>query len=106
MKKNRFPTDLNNLYLPFHIVREADLLTSYDFSRGIIYKLYQLENNNNNINNLIDSYEDTIKLFNSRVFKHNDDNLFITNAGKELSKELEINTINDINNWNDVLFKK
>ena len=38
VKKNGFP-DLQNYQLAYHIVREADLLSAYDFDRCMIYNI-------------------------------------------------------------------
>ena len=67
-----FP-DLGEYQLAYNIVRESDLLTSYDFDRCIIYKMYV---NNYTIN---EAYDDAINLFENRVFKYNTDNLFLLN---------------------------
>ena len=120
VKKNGFPTDLGKLYLPYHIVREADLLAAYDFDRCMIYNLYLTNNNlvkntnldnfvnfENNIdfsNNLIETFDDATKLFVRRVFAHNDDKLFITKSGKELSLQLENLSRSRINDWENILF--
>ena len=48
----------------YHIVREADLLSAYDFDRCMIY---QINKNNGNIET---SFNDAEMLFNNRVFKH------------------------------------
>ena len=80
VKKNGFPEDLGELYLPYHIVREADLLSGYDFDRCMIYNLYFTNTNTNT--NLLETFDDATKLFEKRVFTHNYDKLFITKSGK------------------------
>lgn len=107
VKKKGFPGDLGNLYLPYHIVREADLLSAYNFDRCMIYKLYLLNDDivKNNINfddnndNLLEAFNDARKLFNSRVFTHNIDNLFVTETGKLMSLELEKYSNQRIKDW-------
>lgn len=116
IKKNGFPINLNELYLPYHIVREADLLSSYDFDRCMIYNLYltiDKKNNKNNSqpyftnhlsNNLLETFNDATKFFDRRVFMHNNDELFITEKGKELSLLLENQSRLRIDNWKNILF--
>jgi len=81
VKKNSYPK-MEDYQLAYHIVREADLLAAYDIDRCIIYGL--------TIEKL--SYNDAIirgrELFTNRVLRYIDDNLFITEYGKKLSKEL------------------
>lgn len=117
VKKNGFPTDLGELLLPYHIVREADLLSAYDFDRSMIYNLHLTNeknygNNNNHIdflnnpsNYLLETFDDAIKLFENRVFMHNNNKLFITKKGKELSLQLENNSKTRIEEWKNILFR-
>ena len=100
VKKNGFPKISDELYIPYHIVREADLLTGYDFERAMNYKLQNFDTN------LYDAYDDAVKLFNDRVLKHNDDNLFITKTGKHISRNLEKKTHKKLQHWKNILFKK
>jgi HD superfamily phosphodiesterase len=96
VKKNGFPTNLGNYELAYHIVREADLLSAYDFERCIIYNLYNLNGDFNS------AYNDAIKLFDNRVFNHNKDGLFITNYSKQQSLILHANALKKINNWSNL----
>jgi HD superfamily phosphodiesterase len=74
----------------YHIVREADLLASYDFDRCIMYQMYKYN----------DNYEDSFKiakeLFENRVLKYNSENLFTSEYSKLVSKNLEIDAIKKI----------
>ena len=74
IKKNGFP-DLKEYQLAYNIVREADLLTSYDFDRCIIYNMIKYNNNYK------ESFDDALNVFENRVFKYHDDNLFFTKYG-------------------------
>ena len=56
VKKNGFP-NLNEYQLAYNVVREADLLTSYDFDRCIIYKM--MKNNEN----YEESFNDALKVY-------------------------------------------
>ena len=96
VKINGFP-DLKEYNIPYHIVREADLLAAYDFDRTILYKIYNSEED------ILNSFDDAINLFHNRVFKHNDHNLFYTNYSKNKSKELYYNSIDRIKNWDEIV---
>jgi HD superfamily phosphodiesterase len=89
VKKNGFP-ELNEYQLAYNIVREADLLASYDFERCIIYNMLKEKNSYSN------AFLDATNLFEKRVFKYNDDKLFLTDHGIKLSKELHLNSIKRI----------
>ena len=99
VKINGFP-DLGEYQLAYHIVREADLLAAYDFDRCMIFKM------NTNNYSFHDAFNDAINLFENRVFKHNHDNLFITNYSKQLSLLLENESRIRIQNWKSILYKK
>jgi hypothetical protein len=81
VKQNGFP-DLGEYTMAYHIVREADLLTAYDFNRAMIYRMY------NSQDNFIDAFENSKILFEKRTFRHEEDGLFITEYSKEKSREL------------------
>jgi len=97
VKKKGFPKNLDKLYLPYHIVREADLLSAYDFDRCMIYNIYS------NNYNIYEAYNYSVNLFENRMFKHNEDNLFVTEYGKYLSLQLEKESIKRINQWKEIL---
>ena len=96
IKKYGFP-NLGEYQLAYNIVREADLLASYDFDRCIMYQM--LKNN--------DSYDksfiDALNIFDKRVFKYNDDKLFTTKYAQNLSKMLHDKALKRISNLNKVL---
>ena len=84
VKKYGYPTDLPEKYmLAYHIVREADLLAAYDFNRCILYRMMKTQANYS------EAINNASTLFENRVFKHNEDNLFITDYSKQLSLKLE-----------------
>ena len=92
VKKNGFPNH-GKYQLAYHIVREADLLSAYDFDRCMIYNI-------NKKNGDIDkAFIEAQDLFEKRIFKHNEDQLFITEYSKIKSFELEKIAIDRINNW-------
>jgi HD superfamily phosphodiesterase len=86
VKKDGFP-DLGEYQTAYNIVREADLLASYDFDRCINYQM--LKNNQD----YDKSFLDATNLFNNRVFKYRDDNLFLLDYSKCLSLKLEHSAI-------------
>jgi len=96
VKKHGFP-ELGEYQKAYHIVREADLLSSYDFDRSIIYHM-------NRGNNFLDSYGNALNLFNDRVFKYNSDNLFLSDYSIKVSRELTIQAITRINSWKKIIF--
>jgi hypothetical protein len=89
IKKYGFP-DLKEYQFAYNVVREADLLTSYDFDRCIIYNM--IKNNNN----YEESFKDALNVFENRVFKYHSDNLFFTKYGLIESHRLKIDAINRI----------
>ena len=92
VKKQGFP-DLGEYQLAYHIVREADLLTAYDFDRCLIYNMKQ---KNGNILEAIDEAED---LFTKRMFLHNSHGLFLTDYSKQKSLELHSDAVYRIKFW-------
>jgi len=89
VKKNGYP-NLGEYQLAYHIVREADLLSAYDVDRSTIY---QMQHDNYNY---VDSLQKVIELFEIRVLKYIDDNLFITDYSKEKSFFLHQQSEKDI----------
>ena len=87
--KNGFP-QLGEYQLAYNIVREADLLASYDFDRCIMYQM--LKNNDNYEISFINAK----KVFEDRVFRYNDNKLFVTDYSKNLSNKLEKTAIKRI----------
>ena len=79
--KNGYP-NLGEYQQAYHIVREADLLASYDFDRCIMYQMLKRNEPYDK------SYEDAKNVFNSRVLKYRDNNLFVTDYSKSLSEKL------------------
>jgi len=98
VKKNGFPI-LGEYQHAYHIVREADLLSAYDFDRCMTYKLHL---NNGDID---DAFEDSLDLFNHRVLQHNKDNLFLTDYSLLKSRELHIQSLQRIQSWKQILKK-
>lgn len=96
VKKNGFPW-LHEYQLSYHIVREADLLTAYDFDRCMIYNMYKKEGD------IETAFSEANELFQKRVFKHNDDGLFITDYSKKCSLLLHVNSQHRIDLWKNII---
>lgn len=98
VKKNGYP-DLGHYQIAYHIVREADLLSSYDFDRSIIYHM-------NKGNNLTTSYFNALELFNNRVFNYNTDKLLLSDYAQQKSVGLSATAIKRMLSWNRILKSK
>jgi HD superfamily phosphodiesterase len=98
VQKNGFPI-LGEYQHAYHIVREADLLSAYDFDRCMAYKLHL------NGGDIDDAFEDSLDLFNNRVLQHNKDNLFLTDYSLLKSRELHMQSLQRIQNWKQILKK-
>jgi hypothetical protein len=83
----------------YHIVREADLLTAYDFDRCLIYQM------NKNGGDLEEAFKNANELFDNRVLKHNDDNLFLFDYSKKESLVLHQVALQRINSWKKILIR-
>ncbi len=97
VKKNGYP-DLGDYQMAYHVVREADLLSSYDFDRSIIYHM-------NRGNTLTDSYSNALDLFENRVFKYNSDKLLLYDYSMKMSRTLTAQALHRIKSWNRILLK-
>lgn len=92
--------DLGIYQSAYHIVREADLLTSYDYNRCVIYKMMR-EN---------ETYERAIKnadeLMKERVLQYVCKNLFVTDYSKRKSTILHHNLIQYLHNHRGIQHSK
>jgi HD superfamily phosphodiesterase len=96
VKAYGFP-DLHEYNMAYHVVREADLLAAYDFDRSLIYNM-------NNVNpDFVTSYPNACTLMDTRVMKHLEDELFITDYGMQLAKQLEQNVFRRMIQWHWLL---
>ena len=96
VKEHGYP-DLGDYQLSYHIVREADLLDAYNFDRSIIYNMNNVDSKFSN------SIYNAMNLFETRVFMHNQHNLFVTDYSKKLSKDLEQEAHTRIQSWKRIL---
>jgi HD superfamily phosphodiesterase len=99
VKKQGFP-DLGNFQDAYHIVREADLLTAYDFDRSMIYHMYKSPTRNIDATNAFMNAND---IFEKRILKHNEDGLFITNYSKMESQKLHNHAVVRMQTWKKIL---
>lgn len=97
VKEHGFP-DLGEYQTAYNIVREADLLTAYDFDRSIIYHM-----NNHIVLDLQTSFHNAKTLFSERVFRHNEDGLFFTDYAKKQSIVLHDNAFQRMWFWKNIL---
>jgi hypothetical protein len=81
VKKNGFPI-LGEWQFAYHIVRESDLLTSYDFDRCVIYGMYRESLP------YTDAFIRARTLYNNRVLQYIKDGAFITEYGLSKAHEL------------------
>ena len=95
--KNTGYPDLGIYQMAYHIVREADLLSAYDVERSIIYKM------NHESGDFNASFQDALTLFDNRMFKHNEDKLFVTKYSKHMSRILEKEACLRIKQWKIIL---
>jgi len=99
VQNNGFP-ELGDKQLAYNIVREADLLTAYDFNRCMLYKLYRQPSAT-----IDDVFEDARDLFNVRILKYGDNGLFTTDYAKKEAFNLHGQSLVQINNWKKILKK-
>jgi HD superfamily phosphodiesterase len=81
VQKVGFPS-LDTYQTAYHIVREADLLTAYDFDRSMIYHM------STGNRSLDDAFLNAKDLFYDRVLRHNEDGLFFTRYAQRHSNTL------------------
>ena len=92
IKKDGFP-NLGKYQLAYHIVREADLLASFNFDRAMLYHFYH------STDDVVKTYENSKDFFENRVLKYEQNNLFMTNYGKAQAQLLRIKSISQIQSW-------
>ena len=95
VKKRGYP-ELNEYQMAYHVVREADLLSSYDFDRSIMYHMHRG-------NSLSDSYKNALEIFRDRVFNYNTDKLLLTEYSRQLSAKLALKAVKRMKTWRNIL---
>jgi len=96
VKKHGFP-ELGEYQLAYHIVREADILAAYDFDRCMVYHMQKI------IQDMEDAFQAANKLFENRIFRHNEDGLLLTDYSKQQSAVLHNAALNRIDSWRAIL---
>jgi hypothetical protein len=98
VKKDGFPN--MGIYQPaYHIVRESDLLSAYDFDRSMIY---HISKSNSSIDT---AYKNAEELFQKRVFQHKNDGLLISDYSNAMHHELSNIARKRMNHWNRMISK-
>jgi hypothetical protein len=98
IKKEGFPKfDEIDHYWAYHVVREADLLSAYNFDRCMIFHIKKQKGD------LESAFHIAENLFQNRVLKHNEDKLLLTEYSKTNYLELHNNAIQRINAWKKIL---
>lgn len=85
IKKNGLPNH-GELQLPFQIVRESDLLESYDVDRCILFDMLK------NDKRYVTSFKNAKDLFDVRMFRYLENGDIKTSEGVEIAKDLELNS--------------
>jgi len=107
VKKYGFP-DLQEYQMAYNVVREADLLSAYDFDRCMLYNIRCQTKNNGGVLDavtMLDAFNDANELFYNRVLNHEKDKLFVTSYSKHNYLDLHIQAIKRINAWKRMLTK-
>jgi len=89
VKKYGYP-DLGKYQSAYHIVREADLLSAYDFDRSLVYQMMHEKYN------YVNSLDATHKLFQTRILNYRKDGLFVSDYAKQESDILHKKAINEM----------
>jgi hypothetical protein len=96
VKRDGFP-NLGKYQMAYHIVREADLLAAYDFDRAIIYHM------NKTNGDFLKSYENAFEIFQTRVLRHHEDDLFVTDYAKTKGYDLKFKAHMQIDHWKKII---
>jgi hypothetical protein len=95
VKTNGYP-DLGEYQLAYHIVREADLLASYDIDRCIMYRMHSRNANYST------ALTQALDLFDYRVFKLLKDKLFVTEYSKREAIKLHKKALKDVESLSEI----
>ena len=96
VKANGYPK-LGEYQLAYHIVREADLLASYDIDRCIMYRMYSSNANYST------ALMEALNLFDYRVFQMRKDKLFVTKYSKIEALKLHKKAQKDVESLREIL---
>jgi len=98
VKKDGFP-NLGIYQQAYHIVRESDLLSAYDFDRSIVYHI------NKSGASINVAYKNAEDLFQTRVFQHKHDGLLISDYSNKMHDRLCDIAKKRMNHWNKIISK-
>jgi hypothetical protein len=87
--------------MAYHIVRESDLLTAYDFDRSMIYHLHCSKTNPNP--NIEGAFINANDIFLNRVFKHEDNGLLLTEFSIKEAQNLKTQSLKRIDLWKKLI---
>jgi hypothetical protein len=96
VKANGYP-DLGEYQTAYHIVRESDLLAAYDFERSLMYHMCTKQTT------IHDALVDANAIFATRILRHNNDHLFVSDYGLAESMRLHEQSIVQMGQWNRLL---
>lgn len=96
VKARGFPA-LDKYQTAYHIVREADLLTAYDFDRSMIY---HMSTSNATVNQ---AFLNAKELFYDRVLRHDEDGLFFTRYARRHSTMLHNRSLMRMLYWKKMI---
>jgi hypothetical protein len=96
VKKKGYP-DLGKYQHAYHIVREADLLSAYDFDRCMIYSIAKKHEN------VEEAYNNARDLFYNRILKYDGDQLLLSEYSRNTSKKLYTKAIRRMTVWKKIL---
>jgi len=99
VKKNGFPLNLGTYEQAYHLVRESDLLCSYDFDRCIVYGI----NKDGRKRNFIEALADAEELFENRVFKYKTDGLLLSAYARSRDATLTRLARIQMQNWRQII---
>jgi HD superfamily phosphodiesterase len=97
IKQNGFPCH-GEYQRAFHIVREADLLSAYDFDRCMLFKMHKTQDGD-----LGAAFEDAEQLFKTRMFKHKTDGLLTTQYAIDNHEILVAKASERIESWRNTI---
>lgn len=96
IKQNGFP-NLGQYQHVFNIVREADLLTGYNFNRALLYGIHVQENS------FTDSLIESRQLYQSRMKLLIEEGHFVTRFGKKMAPIKNEEMLRDMKNLQDIV---
>lgn len=95
-RKYGFP-NMKEYQTAYHIVREADLLCGYEFNRAILFGIHRYDLSYN------EAFDDSKKIYKERTDNIINNNMFVTDTGKYLSKSLYEVELEKIRNLEELL---